>query len=48
MFKGEHFGDLALKQIKESTRAATINCTKNCIFGTVKKDDYHRVIGKIT
>lgn len=45
--KGEFFGELALQNNKPSTRAATIKCTKRCIFGIVKKEDYRRVVGKI-
>ena len=45
--KGEYFGELALASDKPNARAATIMCTKNCIFGVVKKVDYRRVVGKI-
>lgn len=40
---GESFGERAL--LKHEARAATIYCSSDCIFATLSRIDYNKIIG---
>ena len=48
---GEYFGELALQYShspdKANMRKATIKTLTNCVFATMKKEDYRQVLNKI-
>lgn len=41
---GESFGERAL--LKYEARAATVYCSQNCIFATLSRNDYNKIIGQ--
>jgi CRP-like cAMP-binding protein len=44
MKAGDSFGERAL--IKHEARAATVYCSQNCIFATLSRYDYIKIIGQ--
>ena len=45
MHAGKSFGELAL--INDAPRAATIKCKTNCLFATIGRADYEKVLKQI-
>ena len=45
LHEGQSFGELAL--INNEPRAATIICNTKCVFVTINKEEYERVLKKI-
>lgn len=46
LIEGQSFGDIAL--VTENPRNATVKCLTDCHFAVLNKDDYLRILGKIT
>jgi len=43
MREGESFGERAL--LKHELRAATVFCSESCVFATLSRGDYNKIIG---